>query len=409
MTNRMLWQWFCSRMEGIGIHHPKGDVMKIAFNGDELMEKESAGWETPGTDFWYGKVDKYYPETGEDGGVYQPGSSGSPLFNEDKRVVGQLAKGDTLCSSERRHWHGAFYRSWDDASNDVNRLAAILDPIGSSSQTINTIRSPNIYISGDDPLCSSGGTYHIHNVPSTVNTITWSVFPENYFTNINGTNSSFTTAWAGSENGTATITATLTSDSSSVDITKEIWVGLPDQPEWDPEELDEVQANVPNVACVSGESDGASSYNWGIDGGYIDEGQGTECITFVPYCTWSLGLNVEGVNACGEGPKIAQRANVICMHPEGTLTVMPNPSDDMVTITVEELSREADSSDVQIQSTQKRSYEYYLYDLNYHLIRQFNTDMQTVQIPTHDLKEGFYILHVVQGEKVYRAKIEVRH
>jgi len=94
----------------------------------------------------------------------------------------------------------------------------------------------------------------------------------------------------------------------------------------------------------------------------------------------------------------------------GMLSTPSNPSDDMVTVTFDEdYSPPGQSSQAYVQTSQDHPCHYYLYDLNYQLIREFTTDMQTVQIPTHDLKEGFYILHVVQGEKVYKAKIEVRH
>jgi len=204
------------------------------------------------------------------------------------------------------------------------------------------VTCPNA-ITGSGPVCTSGKTFSLDlDMPD--GSVTWSNSGNLSYISGQGTDTYSVEATSSSTSGAGWIEATTSGGCGSVP-RKNVWVGLPDQPEWDPGELGEVQANVPNVACVSGESDGASSYNWGIDGGYIDEGQGTECLTFVPYCTWSLGLNVEGVNACGDGPTIFQRADVICMHPEGTLTLMPNPSDDMVTVTVEEQPGEADSSD----------------------------------------------------------------
>jgi hypothetical protein len=92
------------------------------------------------------------------------------------------------------------------------------------------------------------------------------------------------------------------------------------------------------------------------------------------------------------------------------LSVSPNPSDDQFTVEIQPGDRELSSqTETNRQNLQVNRYNYYIYDLNHQLVRQFETDKPRVQINTNDLEEGFYILHVVRGERVYRAKIEVRH
>ena len=60
-----------------GIHHPNGDVMKVSIENDIAT---SVGWFQANT-HWRVIFDD---------GIVQHGSSGSPLFDQNRRVVGQL-------------------------------------------------------------------------------------------------------------------------------------------------------------------------------------------------------------------------------------------------------------------------------------------------------------------------------
>ena len=64
--------------------------MKISFDNDNL--KETSYGSFFGTNYWRNKIDI---------GTFEPGSSGSPLFNQNKRVVGQLRGGSPYCTSLR--------------------------------------------------------------------------------------------------------------------------------------------------------------------------------------------------------------------------------------------------------------------------------------------------------------------
>jgi hypothetical protein len=157
--------------------------------------------------------------------------------------------------------------------------------------------------------------------------------------------------------------------------------------------------------------EGSSYYDWSISGGSILSGQGSGCIQIqAGYQSSYLNIEVTPSNTCGNGPKDQISCYINSDDGGGPLSVQPNPADNQLTVILEEEeSLSVASSQTSHQSSQEKGYIYYLYDLNYQLIRQFTSDLQTVQIKTNDLEEGFYILHVVQGEKVYKAKIEVRH
>ncbi len=68
-----------------GVHHPSGDVKKICFEEDNPSFTT-----TSGVAVWY--IDDW------ELGVTEGGSSGSPLFNEDGLIVGQLFGGQAACS-----------------------------------------------------------------------------------------------------------------------------------------------------------------------------------------------------------------------------------------------------------------------------------------------------------------------
>lgn len=120
--------------EGTGIHHPSGDVMKISFDDDQLVETSYLS--NSGTNhcrvFW-------------DIGATEGGSSGSPLFDQNERVIGQLRGGYSICDGiDMRDWYGCFYRSWTGDSTSATRLSDWLDPYGTGATTMNTLASAYI-------------------------------------------------------------------------------------------------------------------------------------------------------------------------------------------------------------------------------------------------------------------------
>lgn len=101
-----------------GIHHPAGDLKKICHDEDAAYHQN-----VQGAAVWY--IDEW------EEGVTEGGSSGSPLFNQDKRIIGQLYGGGAACSGSVNNgqpdWYGRFGVSWDGNSSD-SRLRDWLDP-----------------------------------------------------------------------------------------------------------------------------------------------------------------------------------------------------------------------------------------------------------------------------------------
>ncbi|HWR82216.1 MAG TPA: trypsin-like peptidase domain-containing protein [Candidatus Deferrimicrobium sp.] len=104
----------------VGIHHPQGDIKKVSFNYDATQSTGYLGVPGSGNTHW--RVDDW-----EDG-TTEPGSSGSPLFNTEHRIVGQLHGGYASCSSITSDWYGKFSKSWNYGSTASTRLKDWLDP-----------------------------------------------------------------------------------------------------------------------------------------------------------------------------------------------------------------------------------------------------------------------------------------
>jgi hypothetical protein len=99
------------------ISHPSGDVKKIAtYDGPTITD----GYFNPGTTHWY--VAQW------DRGMTEGGSSGSPLFDQQKRIRGQLHGGYATCSYKYSDYYGKLTESWDHYPGVTEQLAEHLDP-----------------------------------------------------------------------------------------------------------------------------------------------------------------------------------------------------------------------------------------------------------------------------------------
>lgn len=105
----------------VTIHHPSSDEKSISFDNDPLQRASYLGTSEPGDGSHLRIVDW-------DTGTTEQGSSGSPLFDQDHRLVGQLHGGWAACGNNESDWYGWLYRSWDGGGTTETRLADWLDP-----------------------------------------------------------------------------------------------------------------------------------------------------------------------------------------------------------------------------------------------------------------------------------------
>lgn len=112
--------------QSTAIHHPSGDVKKISFDYDPVTSANYLS--TSGTTHW--RIGSW------DDGTTEGGSSGSPLYDQNKRVVGQLHGGYASCSSLTSDWYGKFSMSWTGGGSSTNRLRDWLDPDNTGATTL---------------------------------------------------------------------------------------------------------------------------------------------------------------------------------------------------------------------------------------------------------------------------------
>ena len=106
----------------IAVHHPSNDEKRISFENDPLHRGE---WGSGG-DMIADGDHLIVPDW--DIGTTEGGSSGSPLFDQDKRVVGQLHGGGAACGNNAYDSYGWFALSWEGGGTPQTRLKDWLDP-----------------------------------------------------------------------------------------------------------------------------------------------------------------------------------------------------------------------------------------------------------------------------------------
>ncbi len=117
----------------VGIHHPSGDIMKVCRDDTGAIKGNNNGAAT-----WQVTTSG----GGWELGVTEGGSSGSPLFDQDGRVIGQLFGGAALCvgtnDNNQIDYYGRFATSWNSGSSST-RLKDWLDPDNTGATFVNSI------------------------------------------------------------------------------------------------------------------------------------------------------------------------------------------------------------------------------------------------------------------------------
>lgn len=103
------------------IHHPSGDVKKISIANRRVVTGDFGSGFDPNTHWYIREWDL---------GTTEGGSSGSPLFNQDQRIIGDLTGGDASCSYNYNDYFQKFFVSWDRYEDSTEQLKYWLDPEG---------------------------------------------------------------------------------------------------------------------------------------------------------------------------------------------------------------------------------------------------------------------------------------
>lgn len=125
-----------------GIHHPSGDIMKVCRDANAPVSDNSFGNNVWVVQDW-------------DQGVTEGGSSGSPLYDNNGRIIGQLWGGAAACIGTNDNGgfdeYGRFATSWDAGFTLSSRLKEWLDPTNTNAQTVNYLTS-DMLSTGNTPV-----------------------------------------------------------------------------------------------------------------------------------------------------------------------------------------------------------------------------------------------------------------
>jgi hypothetical protein len=118
----------------ICIHHPLGDIKKISIdNNAAVTSKFNSSYLLKG--FWNVQRWEY--------GVTEQGSSGGPLLDQNKQLIGTLTGGSASCPPglPTNDYFEKFALAWDYRSESSKQLKAWLDPLNSDVEKLDGMAS----------------------------------------------------------------------------------------------------------------------------------------------------------------------------------------------------------------------------------------------------------------------------
>ncbi|WP_298516254.1 T9SS type A sorting domain-containing protein [uncultured Kordia sp.] len=367
---------------GAGIHHPAGDIKKISI---EINTFQTSSWNGTNSN-WLVNFDD---------GVVQHVSSGSPLFNQNQRVVGQLQGNQNYNPSlsycrQTRGEYGKFNLSWTGGGTNSTRLSNWLDPCGTGAQTTNAITNP--YMSNPGTIGCTERPVTIYDLPAGA-TLSWSSSSNLTRTTSQGVNpAKFKARGSGSAWIRAVVT-TSTSCASSYTIQRTVTANGGNSSI----SLSAYNGN----GWLSANASGASGpYTWIIYG----NGGSNQVTTTSPNLTYNIGcgggfLQVQGTNSCGNSIYGSQSIPGCSGGGIGfyRMEVYPNPTSDklnLVQISSSENSKIGDNTSIQLESA-------ILYDFAGTAVKsiRINKTSDRIQLDVSDLKAGHYFLKI-RGKEI---------
>lgn len=210
---------------GTCIHHPAGSSKCIALDyASPVSNDYSIKWDDGTTS----QVNSHW-EVSYDAGTDEGGSSGGPLMDQNKRVIGQLHGGDDSSSL-----FGKFSLSWNYRSESSRQLKAWLDPDNTGVKQLDGLdgySNPIAAFSVSETIACLSESIQLTDASRSAESWSWSVSPSTY-TFVNGTS-------ANSENpeilfqteGTYTISLTVANENGTDELVKsdlvEVYSTLP--------------------------------------------------------------------------------------------------------------------------------------------------------------------------------------
>ncbi len=145
---------------GVGVHHPAGSAKKISTYTSTLGHGDFNGGAPQS--HWVVQ----WAATTNGHGVTEGGSSGSPIFDNNGRIVGQLSGGSSFCTAPTQtDVYGKMFVNWDQCGTATTaRLESFLDPGGTGATVMDgtyqpcTPVAPTCAASASATTVTAGGT-----------------------------------------------------------------------------------------------------------------------------------------------------------------------------------------------------------------------------------------------------------
>jgi subtilisin-like proprotein convertase family protein len=135
--------------QSVCIHHPDTDEKRISFDNEPATTTTYLQNAVPG-DGTHIRIIEWNL------GTTEPGSSGSPLFNPQRQVTGQLHGGFASCTSDTSDWYGRMSVSWLGGGTNSSQLKVWLDPDNTGALQLNTLSTRGIGISPSGNVVHQG-------------------------------------------------------------------------------------------------------------------------------------------------------------------------------------------------------------------------------------------------------------
>ncbi|KAB2955668.1 MAG: hypothetical protein F9K18_13540, partial [Thermoanaerobaculia bacterium] len=128
-----------------GVHHPSTDEMRITFSDTPTITSSWGGTPPPtpgdGSHIWvhWDNDPPYFPSPP---GVTEPGSSGSPFYDQNRRFIGQLHGGASACGAtgdDLSDIYGRLSVSWTGGGSNATRVSNWLDPGNTGATTVDGV------------------------------------------------------------------------------------------------------------------------------------------------------------------------------------------------------------------------------------------------------------------------------
>ena len=342
--------------------------------------------------------------------VTEGGSSGSPLFDQNHRITGQLHGGPSVCGGAQLwDYYGSFDVSWTGGGTNATRLSNWLDPTGTNALTTNTtnislLLPPTLQVSVSQSDCNNATAYA--NLPSG-STFHWSVSGDLL---IDGTSSTKITTdnfvnFTGTQ-GSPYVTITTNCGTLQGGVTYAPYLRQI-------QGLFEVYSNGDQVVVSVNTTAYDTYYKWYINGVLDYEG-----VSASEYCTCYSGvgrnivcgdntMRVE-VTACGAvSSSDEQHFNKMgnCSFSSvSNVELFPNPAKVNVTVRLKEINNQKGSS--QLQDIR----EIKVFDKlgNFKKIIKYPTNTKTITLNMSDLNTDIYDIEVSDGKNKASLQLSIQ-